>query len=199
MTRTDRRSARRAGKRSRILEAALALVVENGHERLSLRETAGRAGFSPAGVYEYFSGKDEMIEALALEGLAALAVRFREIPSDPTPGNELVAMGLAYIRFAVEQTELFKLVFSGRLCPRGSMDEPIPPDSPYALLLRSVTRVARAGVVQAETPAAIEHATYALWTQMHGMAMLRATYLKNFDADFEAMHRSALSALVRGL
>ena len=47
-------SARRADKRQRILRVALALVDEGGLEQLSLRETAGRAGFSPAGVYEFF-------------------------------------------------------------------------------------------------------------------------------------------------
>ncbi len=71
--------------------------------------------------------------------------------------------------------------------------------SPYALLLRSVVRASKAGIVQAKTAAAIEDATYALWTQMHGVAMLRATYLRNFQADFEAMHRRALSALIAGL
>jgi AcrR family transcriptional regulator len=190
---------KRAVKRRRILDAAGTLVDEHGLEHLSLRETAGQAGFSPAGVYEYFRDKDEIIEALALDGLASLAARFSSIPRDLDPREEMIAMGLAYVRFAQERTELFKLIFSGRLCPRGSKDEPPPVNSPYAMLLRTVVRASRAGIVQAETPAAIEDAAYALWTQMHGMAMLRATYLRNFQTDFEAMHRHALSALVAGL
>jgi AcrR family transcriptional regulator len=194
-----RRSEKRAGKRSQILRHAMALVVENGHESLSLRKAAARAGFSPAGVYEYFSGKDEMIEALAAEGLSALADGFKGIPAASGAKESLVAMGLAYVQFAVDQPELFKLVLSGRTSPRRSLDDPIPPGTPYALLFQAVTRAAEAGMLRSAKPSAVEYATYALWTQMHGMATLRVTFLKGFDADFDAMDRSALNALVEGL
>ncbi len=190
---------KRADKRRRILEAARGLLSEQGLGGLSLRKTASKAGFSPAGVYEYFRDKGDMIEALAREGLKELAERFCALRSHLDPKAELVAMGMAYIRFAEDERELFGLIFSGRLCPRGSQSEPPPADSPYAMLLRTVLRAAREGLIRAETPDSLERAAYALWAQMHGLASLRATYLRNFDADFDAWHDDALNALVASL
>jgi AcrR family transcriptional regulator len=57
----ERRSER---SRQSILQAALELVIEKGLSKLSLREIARRADYSPAGLYEYFGSKDEIIEAL---------------------------------------------------------------------------------------------------------------------------------------
>lgn len=47
------RAQRRARKQARILTVARALLRDYGHERLSLRHVARRAGMSPAGMYKY--------------------------------------------------------------------------------------------------------------------------------------------------
>ena len=58
------RQKRHQRMRSRILDNARALVHENGFEKLSLRAIARRVDYSPAGLYEYFDGKDAIIDAL---------------------------------------------------------------------------------------------------------------------------------------
>ena len=50
--------------RSRIIDAARTLVVENGFEHLSLRGIARRVGYSPAALYEYYDSKDSILEDL---------------------------------------------------------------------------------------------------------------------------------------
>ena len=49
---------------ARILDVAQVLVQQNGFERLSLREIARYAEYSPAALYEYFDGKDHIIDSL---------------------------------------------------------------------------------------------------------------------------------------
>src|SRR5262245_24940699 len=96
--------------RSQILEAARAHVLAEGHQNFSLRAVAKRAGFSPAGLYEYFSGRDEIVEALAAQARASLRAAL-ERAAKAEPGAEaLVALGEAYIRWAKSKKEDFMLL-----------------------------------------------------------------------------------------
>ncbi len=51
-----------------ILDAALEIVIQNGPAALSMRSLAERIDYSPAGLYEYFSSKEEIISAVCDEG-----------------------------------------------------------------------------------------------------------------------------------
>ena len=41
-----------------------------------------------------------------------------------------------------------------------------------------------------------EALTYSLWAMLHGMAMLQITHLKNFGADFDAIHKQTISIFI---
>src|SRR3712207_5252969 len=85
--------------REAILAAARALILEKGPEQLSLREVARRSAYSPAALYEYFDGKDALIQAVADESLAQLAASLRRIPTDLPARDRMVELGLAYVQF----------------------------------------------------------------------------------------------------
>jgi AcrR family transcriptional regulator len=81
MSQTARRNERRArdhsATRASILEAARRVAARDGARDLSLRGVAAEAGFAPAALYSYFSGKDELLLALAAEDLSGLARAMR--------------------------------------------------------------------------------------------------------------------------
>ena len=81
MSQTVRRNERRArdhsATRAAILEAARRVAAREGARDLSLRGVAAEAGFAPAALYSYFSGKDELLLALAAEDLSSLARAMR--------------------------------------------------------------------------------------------------------------------------
>ena len=58
---------RRAERRRQILDAALTCFQEKGFHRTSMSEICKKAGMSPGHLYHYFSGKVELIEAIAEE------------------------------------------------------------------------------------------------------------------------------------
>lgn len=80
----ERRERTRNLTRAAILEAARRVASRDGARNLSLRATAAEAGFAPAALYGYFTGKDELLLALASEDLAAItrAVRAAAENSD---------------------------------------------------------------------------------------------------------------------
>ncbi|MBV9992034.1 MAG: TetR family transcriptional regulator [Alphaproteobacteria bacterium] len=78
LNREERRARQRGATRASILEAARAVAAREGARNLSLRGVAAEAGFAPAALYGYFSGKDELLLALAADDLATLSRAMRE-------------------------------------------------------------------------------------------------------------------------
>ena len=46
-----------------ILQAARAVILERGPAPFAPREVARRSGYIPTGLYEYFSGKQDLVRA----------------------------------------------------------------------------------------------------------------------------------------
>ncbi len=90
-----------------LLQAAGRTLEKRGIAALSLRDTARRAGVSHNAPYRHFPDREALLAALAAEGFATLGERLRG-----KPGRE---MGEAYVRFAREQPQRFRLMFGGVL------------------------------------------------------------------------------------
>src|ERR1700674_5400381 len=90
-----------------LLRAAGKTLEKHGPAGLSLRAAARRAGVSHNAPYRHFPGREALLAALAAEGFAMLAERLRG-----QPGR---AMGEAYVRFALEHPQRFRLMFGGVL------------------------------------------------------------------------------------
>jgi AcrR family transcriptional regulator len=52
---------RRELKKSHILQAALALFMEFGIQKVSIKEIAAKANVSQVTIYNYFGGKDQLV------------------------------------------------------------------------------------------------------------------------------------------
>ena len=88
MTSTDSPRVRRQQRTRRaILDAARQIINEKGPVALSMRALARHIDYSPAGLYEYFDGKDAIIKAVCGEGQDLLAGRMASV--DPAlPADE---------------------------------------------------------------------------------------------------------------
>jgi AcrR family transcriptional regulator len=185
--------------RRSILRAAREMVLEGGHRKLSLRAVAARAGFAPPSLYEYFDGKDDLLSTLAGEVSGRLGdAMTRAAHKGRRPAVALVDLGLAYVSFARENREDFLLLFSGLESKRRGAGQPVPAGSPYQGVVDAVRRALAARGARPSQPT-VEKLAYALWATVHGMAMLQATHLRGYAADFPAADRHGLKALVSGL
>ncbi len=199
MTKQTPRQRRRQRTKQSILQTAQDLVSEKGLEGLSIREIARRIDYSPAGLYQYFDSKDEIIAAICADGLERLSLAFNEVSADLPPSERLISMSLAYVKFALHNPEQFLLIFNSEPAERTSLDEPVLNSSPYGLLLQTVQAAIEAGEFPAVDKRAAEGIAYTLWALMHGRAMLQLAFLRNFQADFEGVHRWAIQVFVTGL
>ena len=190
---------RRMKTRQAILDTALILVMEKGPDQLSLREIARRVDYSPSGLYEFFKNKDEIVSTLCKDGFNLLAKYLNEVPMDLPLSQYLQELGLTYLKFAKENSEHYRLMFTFIPSERGSLEEPVREDDPYFILLQAMRKGLEYGEWSVSEEDHAESLSYNYWALLHGMAMLRATVLKDFEADFETANRRAIEIFLRGL
>lgn len=193
------RKERRQLTKQAILKAARALVLEKGPDQLSLREVARRVGHSPAGLYEYFDGKNEIIAALAAESYDRLYAYLSRVPLGLAPAERVIEIGLAYVDFARQNPEHFMLSFTSLRSGRTSFGQPLRETSPYAVVVQAVQASVDAGVFQTREGYGVQEMAYGVWVMAHGMAMLQQTHLQAYQEDFIAMDRKTLGIFVKGL
>jgi len=191
------RARRRARKKARILAAGRVLLRLRGHERLSLRDVARRAGLSPAGMYEFFDNREHLVDALADEACGALAAALRAAIAENTDAVErMVSLGLAYIRYAQARPADFMLLF-GRRSKRRSLAEAVPAGSEYSIIRSAVAELVGVGRPGGADRIVVEMLAYGFWATIHGMAVLQLTHLAGFGADFATAHRLLLEGTAR--
>jgi AcrR family transcriptional regulator len=98
---------RREARRSQILDAARACLLEHGLEAVSMEMIIARSGLSTGAVYRYFKGKDEIIGAAAAASASEIGAAVAPIlinPSARLPAQlveELLAAWVDYSRSGV--------------------------------------------------------------------------------------------------
>jgi AcrR family transcriptional regulator len=200
------RTRRHLRTRQAILDAALEIINQEGPAALSMRSLAERIDYSPAGLYEYFGSKEEIIEAVCEEGQRTLYEVMNQVDSTLPPAVYLYEIGQAYIRFALEHPDYFMMMFTVAP-PLATNYAPVPPDaeadssepSAYDLLVQAMQRGLDTGEFRMRPGFGLEEMTYAAWTLVHGMAMLRITALRDHPADLDHGDHEALQNFMRGL
>jgi len=159
--------------RETLLETAVEVVVESGLAALSLRELARRAGVSSAAPYRHFPDKEAVLRAVATQGferfdkaLARTAKQFE----DASALEAVERLGVAYVRFAARQPNLFRFIF-GPAAPAAGVDAELDEARRRAAghLPRALARLQAEGVA---TSSSIEELTELAWALVHGVAVL---------------------------
>ena len=187
---------RHENSKQQILKTALRMLNTQGVERFSIRELARRTGYSPASLYEYYGGKEDILSELRRDGNSQLYAYLAEIPNDMPCKKRLVEIGLAYLRFAQRHPEHYQLMFVMLSSKRTTLTSPAAEGSPYTLVLQTVHQGINDKILVLPRGYDAEALTYSLWAMLHGMAMLQITHLKNFGADFEVIHKQTLQIFV---
>ena len=98
-----------------LIEAGLDILSKEGVQALSLRKVARKAGVSHAAPYAHFADKQALIAAIATEGYARLYQDLAEVAAHYAgdPSQALIEVAWAYVQFAVNHPDHFKVTFSG--------------------------------------------------------------------------------------
>jgi AcrR family transcriptional regulator len=152
--------------RAALIAEGLRLLAERDADALSLREIARGVGVSATSVYRHFPDKEALLTALALEGLAQLGVAQRAA-GDAAGGGEagFAATGRAYVRFALANPALFRLIFTTPALASSKAAGALESEAGALLQANAAAAAAKDG------GEASIHAVQA-WALVHGLAML---------------------------
>ena len=157
--------------RNALLEAVGQIIEEKGVGGVSLREAARRAGVSHAAPSHHFGDKIGMLSAFAARGFEEFGNRM-QAAADAVAGEgvdaQLRAIGIEYLRFAVERRPYFEVMFRSEMHDNEDPEfKRISHDS-FGVLM---------GVVAAMDPAELNgadpmHVAMGAWATVHGLATL---------------------------
>ena len=172
-----RSTYRHGDLRRTLLDAGIALARAGGPDAVVLREATRQAGVAPNAAYRHFASRQDLLDAVRAAAVAAVAQAMeQEIAQLPSHGSAadraraaVRAVGTGYLRFAREETGLFRTAFGGAF-RLGALEGVDAADhNPFRHLSTALDQLVAAGALP---PARRPHAEFLAWSTVHGMALL---------------------------
>jgi AcrR family transcriptional regulator len=155
--------------RPALIGAGVKVLRKEGLHALSLRRVAREARVSPAAPYRHFNDKHALLAAISESGFRQLHGML-EAARKKSPGD-LDAAGQAYLKFALQQPENYRLMFTQSVMCEGEPEESLRQAGEQAF--NSLVQTIHEGI-QSGKIVAVDSAPLALsaWALVHGVAML---------------------------
>jgi AcrR family transcriptional regulator len=150
--------------RAALIDAGLQLTRAGGPEALTIREATRRVGVSPNAAYRHFADRDALLEAVAAAIQHRMTARMRASVRRRGATELLRAVGVGYIKFALDEPGWFAVAFFGA----GQSDETASAP-PYLALVEALDAMANAGAL---SPERRDGAEWPCWSAVHGFAEL---------------------------
>jgi AcrR family transcriptional regulator len=195
--------------RQSLIECACDKLREDSADHLSLRALARQAGVSQTAPYRHFETKNALFAAVATYGLSlmtdhlqeardAYLAHAREGVNEGASENAeeiiegaVVAVGLAYVEWALANPEKYQLFFDSTLVDYGAHEDLHEAGCDcFEVLLELIRDGIRQGIFLNQ---AAEELAATLWASVHGLASL----LHSKDAEAMRQHQDA--PVVKGM
>lgn len=170
-----------------LIKAGVQILSKEGVGGLSLRKVAQRAGVSHSAPYAHFSDKQSLIAAISTEGFKQLYAELdAAISAHPgNPKRQLQEGAWAYVQFALNNTDTFKIMFSGALEKEKEYADFVEISHKTFNLVAEIVRAGQDARILRSAPPEIM--AVAVWGQVHGIisllleAQISHTVLDQFD------------------
>ena len=188
MDKTNSPSQRRYEKnRQSILEAARAIVSEQGIGALSMRALADRVDYSASALYKYFKDKEEILDALSTEAWRfSMEYGERHPPATSDPLDILRQSGRNIYEFAKQYPAQYQLMMTASKSSPKSLDEfmEYPSFKGLRMLLAEAVQAGKLRLPEGFTPDLL---AFHMWFVIHGASMARLTITRNFGPEIDEL------------
>ena len=155
-----------------LIKAGVEILAKEGIDGLTLRKVAQRAGVSHNAPYSHFSDKQSLIAAISTEGFKhlydELDAAVLSYPGDPK--RQLQEGVWAYVQFAMNNTDTFKIMFSGVLEKEKEYPAFVEVSRMTFNRVVDIVRACQEGGILSTTPP--ELMAVSVWGQIHGIISL---------------------------
>jgi len=204
---TERRAREKEALRQSILDAASQLVVEQGHQSLSIRKIAEKIEYAPSTIYLYFQDKYEILASICVEVFDQLSAMLQELQETEPDTLTMIKKGLrCYVDFGLANPSYYMVTF---LTPWTELpaDHPVAenrgPDEAgvraFGYLCQGIQKGIDEGIFRNENAHMLGQAT---WLAIHGLTS--GIICMGNDPHFpwvgrEELIEGQLDLLIRGL
>ncbi len=183
--------------RDRLCEAATRLFCEHGAEGFTMRTLAAEAGCSPMTPYRYFRDKDEILAAVRTQAFDRFSDALEAAgPARGASRAKATAIGEAYVRFALDNREAYRLMFG----MSASGDERFPDLArARARSNRNMTDYVHAMIDEGVLKGDAALIGRMFWAAIHGVVLLDMAGLLENGPGADVLRREMMRALFIGL
>ena len=154
-----------------IINTAISLIRKSGASAINARSIAAELGCSTQPIFSNFASMEELDNEV-IRSAYGLYLEFLEREADRGKYPQYKSFGMAYIRFAEEEKELFKLLF---MRDRAGADISLTPDFEESMkIIMNSTGISR-------DEAWLMHME--MWSCVHGIGTMLATSFLTLDRE----------------
>ncbi len=180
----------------RLCDAAERMFAEHGAEAVTIRQLAAAVGVSPMTPYRYFKDKQAILAAVRARAFDRHAEAMERAYAEAEPQAKAGALGEAYVRFALDNPEAYKLMF----------DITQPNEAEFPELVRAGERSRRMMTLHLDDEIAAGRVVgdtrliaHMYWAALHGPLMLQFSHKLPGDIDARMLIGALLATLNKGL
>jgi AcrR family transcriptional regulator len=169
----ERKAKEKEELKALILQGAKRMFLEKGLEQTTIRNIADAIEYSVGTVYVYYKDKNAIWHDLHLQGFFQLSEEMKDVVTIEDPMERLKGMGRAYLKFAMENPEMYDLMFIMRApmeylesCRQCEWDEG---QLIFDGLKNTVQQCMEKGYFKGHT---LEALSLLIWSAVHGMCSL---------------------------
>jgi AcrR family transcriptional regulator len=157
--------------RDDILAAARQIMQAGGYPALSMRALAEAVGVRAPTLYDYFASKEDVLNAVFMQGVDLLSNQFNGLLETTAPGlNRLFRIGVVYRQFGLANPDLYPLLFA-------KLDQSFMPGEEQLTASKGLFEALRAHVVDALElgellPNDPDFVALTIWSAAHGYVTL---------------------------
>ncbi|OXM84337.1 TetR/AcrR family transcriptional regulator [Paenibacillus rigui] len=184
--------------RKLVVDAAAALLQEEGPEAVTVRKVAQKMDCSTKIIYSLFVNKEGLAQQLYLEGCKILANELEGAPKSADPVQQFLNLGEAFWQFGQRYSSYYKLMFGGAFADFKPDEESM---QGTVTAMRQLLTVIHNAQEQGRIPGPYDTDSVVriFWASLHGVIHL---YLGGHLGDIhsaQTVYRQTLSLVVNSL
>lgn len=182
--------------RKKLCRVAARRFAEFGYAGVTLRALSDELGCSRTTPYRYFEDKAAILAAVRTEGFRRLAEAGEAaVRAEPDPLLRLQAVARAYLRFAAEEPDSYRLMFEipEKFAPTPNAEQRAVIRRSQRPLIEAVQVGVKAGLIDG-SPTTVTHL---LWAALHGVVSLHLADKLTAGRTFEELSEAMVNLLSR--
>jgi AcrR family transcriptional regulator len=155
-----------------LIKAGVEILARDGVGSLSLRKVAKQAGVSHTAPYSHFKDKQALIAAISTEGFKELYIQIERVLEafKYDPNSLLIETAWAYLQFAINEPDRFKLMFSSVLDKEKDYPDFVNiSQENFSQLVEIVEVCQQADILKSGEPDVV---AVSVWSTVHGFTSL---------------------------